>query len=90
MHGIAGRVHTLTRRVLSHKGTGCGRLQLGQHLRMADQPMKHFSSVLTEIDTAQYEPQLDAKAERIRAQFAQFAPPELEVFRSQPVNYRMR
>ena len=89
MH-IAGRAHSLTLRVLSRKGIGCGRLLLGQHFRMADQATKTFSSVLTEIDTAQYEPQLDAKAERIRAQFAQFAPPELEVFRSQPVNHRMR
>ncbi|MDP0947282.1 hypothetical protein Q6282_27945, partial [Klebsiella pneumoniae] len=34
--------------------------------------------------------QLEAKAERIRRDFARFAPPALEVYPSPPSNYRQR
>jgi tRNA (uracil-5-)-methyltransferase len=46
--------------------------------------------VLTTIDVSTYDAQLVAKRELIEAQFAEFSPPELEVFRSSPENYRMR
>jgi tRNA (uracil-5-)-methyltransferase len=42
------------------------------------------------IDPTQYQAQLDEKATRISAQFAQFAAPELEVFASEPKHYRQR
>ena len=50
----------------------------------------NFSPALTAIDTSKYEQQLEEKAQRIRTKFAQFKPPQLEVFRSQPSHYRMR
>ena len=40
--------------------------------------------------TSSYQQQLDAKIERIRSQFAEFNPPELEVFASPEQNFRMR
>ncbi len=40
--------------------------------------------------TSSYQQQLDAKVERISAQFAEFNPPSLEVFRSPEQNFRMR
>lgn len=40
--------------------------------------------------TSTYQLQLDAKIERIRNQFSQFNPPELEVFASPEKNFRMR
>ncbi len=40
--------------------------------------------------TSSYQQQLDAKIERITAQFAEFAPPSLEVFQSPEKNFRMR
>lgn len=49
-----------------------------------------FSPALTTIDPSQYDAQLEAKVERVRAQFAEFNPPPLQAFRSQPEHYRMR
>ena len=40
--------------------------------------------------TSSYQQQLDAKIERITAQFTEFAPPSLEVFQSPEKNFRMR
>ena len=40
--------------------------------------------------TSSYQQQLDAKVERISAQFAEFNPPSLEVFPSSEQNFRMR
>ncbi|RKG34066.1 tRNA (uridine(54)-C5)-methyltransferase TrmA [Acinetobacter tianfuensis] len=40
--------------------------------------------------TSSYQQQLDAKVERISAQFAEFNPPSLEVFASAEKNFRMR
>ncbi|OTG81865.1 tRNA (uridine(54)-C5)-methyltransferase TrmA [Acinetobacter sp. ANC 4558] len=40
--------------------------------------------------TSSYQQQLDAKVERISAQFAEFNPPSLEVFPSTEQNFRMR
>lgn len=40
--------------------------------------------------TSSYQQQLDAKIERITAQFAEFTPPSLEVFQSPEKNFRMR
>jgi len=40
--------------------------------------------------TSSYQQQLDAKVERISAQFAEFYPPALEVFASAEENFRMR
>ncbi|NWK73026.1 tRNA (uridine(54)-C5)-methyltransferase TrmA [Acinetobacter sp. SwsAc6] len=40
--------------------------------------------------TSSYQQQLDAKVERISAQFAEFNPPSLEVFNSPEQNFRMR
>ncbi|OTG65167.1 tRNA (uridine(54)-C5)-methyltransferase TrmA [Acinetobacter silvestris] len=40
--------------------------------------------------TSSYQQQLAAKIERIRTQFAEFNPPELEVFESPEQNFRMR
>lgn len=37
-----------------------------------------------------YQQQLDAKIDRIRSQFAEYNPPELEVFASPEMNFRMR
>ncbi|MBY5993993.1 tRNA (uridine(54)-C5)-methyltransferase TrmA [Ferrimonas balearica] len=45
---------------------------------------------LAALDPRQYDQQLEAKCERMRAMFAPFAAPELEVFRSEPAHYRMR
>jgi tRNA (uracil-5-)-methyltransferase len=45
---------------------------------------------LSQIKPEQYEQQLEQKAERIRRQFAEFNPPELAVFSSPPLHYRMR
>ncbi|WP_110687932.1 tRNA (uridine(54)-C5)-methyltransferase TrmA [Salinicola aestuarinus] len=46
--------------------------------------------VITTIDPSRYAAQLDAKRQRIEAQFAAFEPPELEVFASPAAHYRMR
>ena len=40
--------------------------------------------------TSSYQQQLDAKVERISAQFAEYQPPELEVFSSPEQHFRMR
>lgn len=40
--------------------------------------------------TSSYQQQLDAKIERIRTQFSEYQPPELEVFASPKMNFRMR
>ncbi|MFP4138121.1 MAG: tRNA (uridine(54)-C5)-methyltransferase TrmA [Halomonas sp.] len=42
------------------------------------------------VDPARYDQQLEAKAERIRRDFARFAPPALEVYPSPPSHYRQR
>ncbi|WP_277811718.1 tRNA (uridine(54)-C5)-methyltransferase TrmA [Chromohalobacter canadensis] len=42
------------------------------------------------VDPERYQSQLDAKRERITAQFARFSPPLLEVFPSPPSHYRQR
>lgn len=49
-----------------------------------------FSPALTTIDPSQYDAQLEAKVERVRAQFVEFNPPPLQAFRSRPEHYRMR
>ena len=51
---------------------------------------QQFSVALQAIDTSQYKGQLQDKAAAVRAKFARFSPPELEVFRSAPEHYRMR
>jgi tRNA/tmRNA/rRNA uracil-C5-methylase (TrmA/RlmC/RlmD family) len=53
-------------------------------------PTFKFSSSLTTLDTEAYDIQLAEKRKIVEAQFADFNPPCLEVFRSQPKNYRMR
>lgn len=45
---------------------------------------------LSHINPANYEQQLTEKAQRITSQFTRFSPPELEVFPSPPLHYRMR
>lgn len=45
---------------------------------------------LPAIDPRLYAEQLTAKAERLRAEFAEFEPPPLELFESPPLHYRMR
>lgn len=45
---------------------------------------------MTHLDIPHYTRQLDDKAERLRREFAGFAPPALEVFASAPAHYRMR
>lgn len=40
--------------------------------------------------TSSYQQQLDAKIERITAQFAELTPPSLEVFQSPEKHFRMR
>ncbi|MEQ5802636.1 tRNA (uridine(54)-C5)-methyltransferase TrmA [Halomonas sp. H10-9-1] len=42
------------------------------------------------VDPDRYDQQLEAKAERIRRDFARFAPPALEVYPSPPSHYRQR
>lgn len=42
------------------------------------------------VDPSRYDEQLEAKRQRIVAQFARFDPPALEVFASPPSHYRMR
>ncbi|MDF9434965.1 tRNA (uridine(54)-C5)-methyltransferase TrmA [Chromohalobacter israelensis] len=42
------------------------------------------------VEPERYEAQLDAKRERVTAQFARFSPPALEVFPSPPSHYRQR
>ncbi|SFX60910.1 tRNA (uridine(54)-C5)-methyltransferase TrmA [Marinospirillum alkaliphilum] len=49
-----------------------------------------MSSTLPQVNPALYDQQLANKAERLRQQFAQFQPPELEVFASPPSHYRLR
>lgn len=44
----------------------------------------------TDIDANQYDAQLQDKVEMLTTQFAGLNPPELEVFSSAPLNYRMR
>jgi tRNA (uracil-5-)-methyltransferase len=45
---------------------------------------------LSQIKPDNYQQQLDAKAQRIRSQFAEFNPPELAIYPSKPLHYRMR
>ena len=45
---------------------------------------------LSQIKPEHYDQQLSQKADRIRSLFAEFSPPELTVFPSQPLHYRMR
>lgn len=45
---------------------------------------------LAQVDTALYDQQLKAKAQRITEQFQVFTPPALNVFSSAPSHYRMR
>lgn len=45
---------------------------------------------LSNVDPANYQQQLDTKAQRIREQFAEFNPPHLQVFDSPPLNFRQR
>ena len=42
------------------------------------------------IDPSQYDRQLEAKLNRFIEQFSEFAMPEIDVFASQPLNFRMR
>ena len=51
---------------------------------------KTFSPALTTIDPSQYDAQLEAKVQRVTAQFAEFNPPPLTAYRSRPEHYRMR
>ena len=46
--------------------------------------------VLLEIDESKYDAQLAEKKARIDELFAEFRPPQLEVFPSKPTHYRMR
>ncbi|KAG2493638.1 hypothetical protein HYH03_008155 [Edaphochlamys debaryana] len=45
---------------------------------------------VTQIDESQYRPQLDTKLAKLKELFAEFNPPEVEVFESPPSYYRMR
>ena len=45
---------------------------------------------LSQVNPDNYQQQLDNKASRIREQFARFQPPPLEVYDSEPLNFRMR
>ena len=45
---------------------------------------------LSKINPDNYQQQLQEKAERIRAQFAPLNPPELVIYPSEPLHYRMR
>ncbi|GAA4891184.1 tRNA (uridine(54)-C5)-methyltransferase TrmA [Ferrimonas pelagia] len=45
---------------------------------------------LAALDPRRYDDQLAEKCERMRALFAEYTTPELEVFRSEPEHYRMR
>ncbi|GLP95243.1 tRNA (uridine(54)-C5)-methyltransferase TrmA [Paraferrimonas sedimenticola] len=45
---------------------------------------------LDDLNPANYQTQLEQKAEEVRDQFADFRPPALEVFASEPEHYRMR
>ncbi len=45
---------------------------------------------MTNVNPAQYERQLQEKLADLRANFAALALPEIEVFRSEPLNFRMR
>lgn len=49
-----------------------------------------FTPSLREPPVEEYDTQLGAKRRMVEAQFAEFNPPALEVFPSQPKNYRMR
>ena len=42
------------------------------------------------IDTTQYQAQLSEKEQRITSQFQRFGVEQLEVFSSEPINYRQR
>ena len=42
------------------------------------------------IDTTQYDTQLNEKEQRITSQFKRFGVQALEVFSSEPINYRQR
>lgn len=42
------------------------------------------------VDPDRYEAQLKDKVKRLRADFAEFAPPAPQVFRSEPLHYRLR
>ena len=42
------------------------------------------------IDTTQYDAQLNEKEQRITSQFKRFGVQALEVFSSEPINYRQR
>lgn len=43
-----------------------------------------------QVDPANYQSQLNTKAEKLNALFAEFNPPQLEVFSSSELNFRMR
>jgi len=49
-----------------------------------------LNNLLTSIDTDAYDSQLQAKQSEVQANFAEFNPPQIEVFRSRPEHYRMR
>lgn len=49
-----------------------------------------MSSTLPEVNPSLYPQLLTSKAEQLRLQFAEFNPPELEVFASPPSHYRLR
>ena len=49
-----------------------------------------FKASLIEIETDAYDTQLAAKQKLVEELFAEFTPPQVEVFRSKPKNYRMR
>jgi tRNA (uracil-5-)-methyltransferase len=56
----------------------------------SETPKVEFTSSLIDVDTDAYDAQLAAKRKLVEEQFAEFNPPELEVFQSKPKNYRMR
>ncbi len=52
--------------------------------------MHHNSSTLTPINPENYSRQLEEKLTRLREQFSGLRLPEIEIFESSPLNYRMR
>ncbi|KAF5833105.1 hypothetical protein DUNSADRAFT_10686 [Dunaliella salina] len=69
----------------------------GTHASTAHGTEQAFTtpSLVLNIDTNEYRPQLDRKLERFQAMFSSLPPsgealPQLEVFESVPKNYRMR
>ena len=64
--------------------------QRSRFIMASTQNEVQLNNALITIDTDAYDEQLHAKQAMLEAKFAEFQPPKLEVFRSQPKHYRMR